>query len=121
VRAGDAACPFCGVALASSPAPSRTVAAGRRPRSRAALLFAVAAVAAGCGGSTEPTSTASDGGQHDAASDSGGYNEPDAFPVTMYGPGPINVDGGTGDAATDVDSGGGLVMYGPAPIDDDAG
>jgi hypothetical protein len=125
IRAGETACPFCDAALpetfgASAPAQSRG-----RPMSRAALLFAVAAVAAGCGGSTDSSVGPTDGGR-DAAREASGDDEPDALPVAMYGPAPIQDAApirpdGSPDAGTD--SGGEFdgatgVMYGPAPIED---
>jgi hypothetical protein len=121
LRAGETACPFCGAVLSGTFGASAPIAPSNgRPMSRAALLFAAATVAASCGGAIESTG-APDGG-HDAARSADGGDDPDALPVTLYGPGPVNEDAGRAqDAGTDSAGeydGGMPVMYGPAPIND---
>lgn len=91
VSIDESACPFCEGALAF--APGGPVRPAPATRTRAALLFAGAAVVAGCG-STEV--------------------------VAMYGPAPI--DASTNDAAADAPKDVNpfqdvVAMYGPAPID----
>lgn len=91
VSIDESACPFCDGALAFAPGgPVRPVPA---TRTRAALLFAGAAVVAGCG-STEV--------------------------VAMYGPAPVDasVKDTAADGPTDANNFQDMVaMYGPAPID----
>ena len=91
VSVQESVCPFCDGALSFAPGgPARHAPI---TRSRAALLFAGAAVVAGCG-STEV--------------------------VAMYGPAPV--DASTKDVAADAPSDANnlpdiVAMYGPAPID----
>jgi hypothetical protein len=127
LRATETVCPFCAAALPSGfGVCAQPNAARGRPVSRAALLFVGATAAAGCGGTTQESTFAADGGSHDAAMDSAG-DEDTGLPVALYGPGPIQ-DGGfprpdaSQDAAKDApsesgDEGGGVILYGPAPFD----
>lgn len=94
VRAGEPACPFCGAAMPAEN-PAGACASPQPAASRAAVLFATAAVVAACGGSTSPTSSSS------------------GEPVALYGPAPVQ-DAGS-DAATD--AGEPVALYGPAPVD----
>jgi hypothetical protein len=111
IRAAEAACPFCGVAV-TDVAPPAARGPMARPMSRAALLFMSATATAGCSSSE---------------------------PVALYGPAVIDSGADTGEAIEDsgaetgapavdsgpasVDSGpsefdGGLIAaYGPAPYD----
>jgi hypothetical protein len=119
IRTSEAACPFCG---ASTPAGFAEV--GRSPKAargavtRAALLFAGAAVGFACS-SSETTG----GGTADAspAEDAAGDVKTDGGPVAMYGPAPV--DSGM-DQSNGQDSGqdsGPVAAYGPAPVDSGQG
>jgi hypothetical protein len=87
--------------------------------SRAAILFAGAAVGIACGGSTVTGETGDASPGNDGEADVAVDAAKDGNPVAMYGPAPV--DSGVRDTAadegTDADSGGVLVMYGPAPVD----
>jgi hypothetical protein len=124
LRADETTCPFCEAPLpAGFGACTPARGASGPPVSRAALLFVGATVAAACGGQT---STAPSDGGRDALTNEGGGDDTDAQPVALYGPGPIQLDSGPGEASPDAetdapsdatDSGGSPVLYGPAPVD----
>ncbi|HEY3820527.1 MAG TPA: hypothetical protein VGL81_25350 [Polyangiaceae bacterium] len=134
LRAGGATCPFCDAALpAGFGASARAIGPRGRPASRAAMLFAAAALAASCGGTTESTTSGSSDAGRDAAREGAAGDDTDAEGVTLYGPGPVNIDAGPGvdagradassqDAATEdaPNQGfdGSAVLYGPAPVND---
>jgi hypothetical protein len=125
LRAGETVCPFCDAALpAGFGASARPRGAPGRPSSRAALLFAAATVAAGCGGATEANVFGEGDGGHDAAPGDGSGGDDYGQPVALYGPAPVYDAGPRPDAskdaatdATEEDSGGGVILYGPAPYD----
>jgi len=97
------------------------------------MLFAAAAVAAGCGGATEATTTSTPDAGRDAARESAAGDDTDAEGVILYGPAPVSYDAGAPDGAGHVDGAspdaatedapsdgldGSAVLYGPAPFDD---
>jgi hypothetical protein len=114
IRAGEAACPFCGAAVTQVAAPARGSVA--RPMSRAALLFMGATTSIACGSSstnpptTEPDAAIQDSGVDAAIQDSGVDT---GEPAAMYGPAMID-SGSEFDAA-------GVVLYGPGVVEFDAG
>lgn len=107
MRVGESSCPFCGAAIAASIVSNRGVSVGNKRLTRAAILFATAAVAASCGGKEDPVpNTSSSSGGSSGSSGTSGTN-----PVPLYGAPDT-------DSGPDInDSGGPVALYGPAPVD----
>lgn len=106
VRAGASACPFCAGELPAEVADTRPFLS--RPRSRAAILFAGAAVVGACSSTAAaplygvPTTDAG------LEEDSGNNGQPEGGPVAMYGPAPVDSGLDTGsDVENDAEAGDG--------------
>ena len=105
VRAGDTACPFCSSELPATPADTRPILS--RPRTRAAILFAGAAVVGACS-STAATPAYGIPATDSGLEDSGDNGNPEGGPVALYGPAPVDSGLDTGsDVENDAEAGDG--------------
>jgi len=111
VRVGESSCPFCGAAVAENVVSNRGAPAGNKRLTRAAILFATAAVAASCGGKEDPVPNTSSSSGTSGTSGSSGTSGTSGTAVPAYGVPET-------DSGPDANDGGGPVaLYGPAPVD----
>ncbi|MBS2019279.1 MAG: hypothetical protein JST00_40825 [Deltaproteobacteria bacterium] len=111
VRGTDAVCPFCGAEV-TEPAPR--VATNNKRLTRAAILFATAAVAAACGGKEDPvpTTSSSSSGSSGTSGSSGSSGSSGTSGTSGVAPAY-----GVPDPDSGADDGGPVALYGPAPVD----